>query len=587
MSKIAHGDDLRRATLVGIAPQGVGEPLWADEYDFPEDQAASARTFTVEYNSMEGVRPIACRGSVPSAKEGAVMNDPHPDGRVFWLRASRKIILAVLSVAVTTVSAPVTAQSPRDQLVFALSGGPDTLDPQATAATLAFQVNKSLYDTLVEPDDQGKIIPGLAEAWTVSSDGLTWVFKLRAGVKFHHGKTLDAGDVKATFERILDPTTRSPKRGDFGKIHAIEIIDPLTVRFVLSERFAPFLASLAQGWGAILPADQIARKHDFATRPVGTGPFKLAEWQRDSFIRLVRFDDYFIRGQPQLREVLIRFVAEPAVKVAGLLSREFDIVDAVPFLDLPRVRAAPNVKILRQVTSLINVLVINNSRGPLRDVRVRRALWQAIDRTQVLRTAYGDEALPSAMFMDVTSPYYVDLGDPYPFNPDRARRLLAEAGFGTGLTLDLALPQPYANHIEAGQLVQAMLAKVGITVRAGVVEWGFWLSRVFGGGEYDLTIIGHTGKLDPDGRLAGFGDPSANYVKYENQKVADLIHAGRITTNPDLRRRIYAKALKMMTDDAMMVFLGSPVLYMATQGNVKNFRQLYAIDTYDFRKTTK
>lgn len=498
-----------------------------------------------------------------------------------------RAVLMVLVVILASSGMPAKAQTPRDRLVFALSGGPDTLDPHGTAATLAFQVNKSLYDTLVEPDDEGRIIPALAESWTVSPDGITWTFKLRAGVRFHHGKTLDAGDVKATLERILDPATRSPRRAQMGPIRSVEAVDPLTVRIVLSERFAPFLPALAHGWGAILPADLIARRHDFATRPVGTGPFTLAEWQRDSLIRLTRFDGYWIRGQPRLREVVIRFVPERAIKVAGLLSGEFDAVDAIDPLDLPRVRANPNVRVLRQVTSLINVVAINNSRPALRDVRVRRALWHAIDRRQVLRTAYGDESIPSNVFMDVTSPFYVDLGDPYPFDPERARRLLAEAGYGAGLTLDLPLPQPFQPHIEAGQIVQAMLARVGVTARTRVVEWGFWLSRVFGGGEFDLTIIGHTGRLDADGRLTGFGDPAANYIRYQNQKVEDLILAGRIMPSPDLRKRIYAEALKLMTEDAMMVFLGTPVLYAATQAGVRDFRQVYAIDTYDFRKTIK
>ncbi len=515
-----------------------------------------------------------------------------PHGRTSLCRLGQVLaclitLAVVLSGAGAISTAPVVAQPQRDRFTFALSGGPDTLDPHATSATLAFQVNKSLYDTLVEPDDEGKIVPALAESWKVSSDGLTWTFKLRSGVRFHHGKVLDAGDVKATLERILDPATRSPKRGDFGAIRSVAVVDPLTVRILLAERFAPFLANLAHGWGAILPADLIARRHDFATRPVGTGPFTVAEWQRDSFIRLVRFSGYFIRGQPRLREVLIRFVPERAIKVAGLLSGEFDAADIIDPLDLPRVRAHPNIRVIRQVTSLIVVLAVNNSRTALRDVRVRRALWHAIDRRQVLRVAYGDESVPSAVFMDVTSPYYVEIPDPYPFDPELARRLLAEAGHGAGLTLDLALPQPYQQHIDAGLLIQGMLARVGITARIRVVEWGFWLSRVFRGGEYDLTIIGHTGKLDPDGRLAGYGDPAANYVKYENQKVADMILTGRRAKSPDLRRWIYSEALKKMTEDAMMVFLGTPVLYAATQSSVREFRQLYAIDTYDFRKTTR
>jgi peptide/nickel transport system substrate-binding protein len=514
------------------------------------------------------------------------MMDRTPHGPVvsFW---TWRAVLLVLVAALAFAGLPAAAQTPRDRFVFALSGGPDTLDPQVTSATLAFQVNKSLYDTLVEPDDEGKLVPGLAESWTVSSDGLTWTFKLRSGVKFHHGKTLDAGDVKATLERILDPATRSPKRTDFGAVRSVEAVDPLTVRIVLGDRFAPFLATLGQGWGAILPADLVARKHDFATRPVGTGPFTVAEWQRDSFIRLARFDGYWMQGLPRMREVMIRFVPETAVKVAGLLSGEFDAVDTVPFLDLPRVRANPNVKVIRQMTSLINVLAVNNSRAPLRDVRVRRALWHAVDRRQVLRTAYGEEAVVSNVFMDVTSPFYPAIPDPYPYDPERAKRLLSEAGHGSGLTLDLALPQPYPLHIEAGQLIQGMLARAGVTARPRVVEWGFWLSRVYAGGEYDLTVIGHTGKLDPDGRLAGFGDPARNYVKYQNQKVDDLVLAGRITTNPEHRKRIYNEALRMMTEDAMLVPLGTPVLYVGTQRSVRDFRQLYAIDTFDFRKTAK
>ncbi len=502
-------------------------------------------------------------------------------------RWAGRLAVLVLAAALAAAGAPASAQPPRDRLTFALSGGPDTLDPHGTAATLSFMVMKSLYDTLVEPDDEGKLVPALAESWTVSPDGITWTFKLRSGVRFHHGKVLDASDVKATLERILDPATRSPRRLQIGPIRAVEVVDPLTVRVVLAERFSPILAALAEGWGAILPADLVARKHDFGTKPVGTGPFTLGEWQRDSFIRLARFDGYWIGGQPRLREVFIRFVPERAVKVAGVLSGEFDIVDTIDPDDLPRVRANPDVRVITQLTSLVNVVAVNNSRGPLRDVRVRRALWHAIDRTQVLRTAYGTDSRTSAVFMDVTSPFWVDVGDPYPFDPERARRLLSEAGHGAGLTLDLALPQPYQMHIEAGQLVQAMLARVGITARPRVVEWAFWLSRVFGGGEYDLTVIGHTGKLDPEGRLVGWGDPTRNYIRYDNQKVVDLIHAGRITSNPDHRRRIYAEALKMMTEEAMMVILGSPARYVATRAGVRDFRQVYAVDTYDFRKTTK
>ena len=499
-----------------------------------------------------------------------------------------RLIASLLAVAAAAALATTPAEGRGGRLVFAISGGPDTLDPQQTAATLAFQVMKSLYDTLVEPDDRGALIPDLAESWTMAPDGRQWTFRIRRGVRFHNGKTLDAQDVVATFTRILDPKVASPKRTDYAAIERVEALDPHTVRFVLKQPFAPFLAALGQGWGAILPGDAIASHADFGKAPIGTGPFKFEEWSRDSFLRLGRFDGYFLRGQPTLDGVTFRFVSEGPVKTAGLLTGEFDAVDTIDPLDLPRLAKDPRVTIRQRQNATVNVVAINHLRKPFTDLRVRRALWYAIDRPAVLKTAYGAGSTPVAVFMDVLSPYYIDLGDPYPYNPAKARALLAEAGLGSGFSLDLVLPQPYPAHIKAGELVQAMLAQVGIQARIRVVEFGFWLSRVYTGAhDYDLTIIGHTGKLDPDGRLSGYGDPRTNYVGYSSPKVAALIDAGRFTLRSDLRKRTYAEALRQMTEDAMMVFLGEPEDRLTVRRGVEGVKEMYAIDTYDLRTAAK
>ncbi|MBI4276976.1 MAG: hypothetical protein HY660_00845 [Armatimonadetes bacterium] len=496
--------------------------------------------------------------------------------------------LMLVLVAALGAAGPAAAQRSGD-LVFALSGSPDTFDPHKTAATLAFQVMRSVYDTLVEPDDKGVLVPALAESWAVSPDGLTWTFTLRRGVKFHHGKELGAEDVKATFERIAAPTTRSPKRTDFVAIARVEAVDPLTARFVLREKFAPFLAALGQGWGAILPKDMIDRNHDFHGRPIGTGPFRLAEWVKDSHVRLVRFPDYFVKGQPRVTGVTFRIIPERTVKVSGLLTGEFDVVDAVDPLDLPRLQNNAQVKVQRVLTSTVNVVSMNHARRPLSDARARRALYHAIDREAIIKAVYGGYARRTGVFMEPQSPYYVDVGDPYPYNPERAKQLLNEAGLPQGFTVDLALPQPYEAHIRTGQLVQAMLGRAGVQARIRVVEWGIWLSRIYQGRDFDLTVIGHTGKLDPDGRLADFGDPDRprNYVNYSNPKVASLIDAGRFTADPRLRQRIYAEALRKMTEDAMMVFIGVPEVFMGMRSNVRNVQMTYAIDTFDLRVAVK
>src|SRR5579875_404298 len=328
---------------------------------------------------------------------------------------------------------------------------------------------------------------------------------------------------------------------------------------------------------------------DLAAHPVGTGPFRMDVWVRDSMLRVRRFDGYFLRGLPRLDAVEFRFVPDSAVKAAGLVAGDFDVVDAVSPLDLPRLARDPRVVVRQEPSATVNVVAVNNARPPFTDVRVRRALWHAIDRRAVLKTAYGPGSVPVAVFMDARSPSYVDMGDPYPYDPERARRLLADAGYPHGFATDLALPQPYEAHIKAGELVQAMLARVGIQARIRVVEWGMLLSRIYGGRDFDLSIIGHTGKLDPDGRLAGFGDPRApaNYVSYVNPRVAALIDAGRRTLRADLRVRIYREALRLMTQDAMMVFLGDPDVRMGMRRGVRHVRVMYAIDTYDLREAEK
>ncbi len=470
-------------------------------------------------------------------------------------------------------------------LNFALSGNPDTLDPQKTSGTLTFQTLKSLYDTLAEPDMQGRIVPALAEKWTVSPDGLTWTFALRKNVHFHNGDPLTSRDVKATFDRIRDKATASPKAKEYSAIAAIETPDEATVVFRLKKPTSPLLATLASGWSAILPKKLIDSGHDFGAKPVGTGPFVLKKWIRDSQIVLEKNPHYWMPGLPKLDKVVMHIIPERAVGVQGLVSGQIDVAYTIDKDDLPTLESSPDVQVNKSLSSLILVMAMNCSHPPLKDLRVRQAINYAIDKQKVLDIAYGG-GKPIGTFMDYGNAYYADFTGLYPYDPQKARKLLSEAGVGKDTVLQLFLPQNYEMHVKAGEMYQDMLKKVGLNAKIKLVDWSTWISDVYRGGKYDLTVIGHTGKLDPDGTLAGYGT-AGRYVKWVNPRAAELIAKAREVSGFEKRKKLYDEVLKIMAEQVPFMYLGSPYRYTAVRKNVSDFRMTPKLDTFDFRWTVK
>lgn len=466
-------------------------------------------------------------------------------------------------------------------LVFGLSGNPDTLDPQKTSGTLTFQVVKSFYDTLVEPDTSGKIVPALAESWSVSPDGLTWTFRLRRDVVFHNGQQFTSKDVAATLNRILDEKTASPKRSEFTVIQEIRTPDPYTVVLSLSEPYAPLLASLASGWGAILPSSLIASGHNFGAEPVGTGPFKFERWIRDSRISMVRNERYWMKGLPKLARVEFQIVPEQAVQVQGLAAGSIHALEFIDPDDLPILQSNPNVTIKKELTSLILVMAMNASREPLNDLRVRQAVNYAIDKQVVLDVAYGGGKVGST-FLDTGNAYYTDFSSLYPYNPEKAKQLLKDAGVGNR-EFTISVPQNYPLHVKAAELMQQMLTNVGMNVKIQLIDWSTWLSSVYSGGNFDFTVIGHTGKLDPDGTLAGYG--AGKYVKWYNSTVESKIKEAAKVSDFAARKKLYTEALEIMAKEVPFVYLGTSYRYVGTRSNVVDFRMTPNLDTYDFRWT--
>jgi peptide/nickel transport system substrate-binding protein len=496
------------------------------------------------------------------------------------MRRSRWIIAALVAALLVLPAGALLAKD----LNFALTGNPDTLDPHKTSGTLTFQTLKSVYDTLAEADPTGKIVPALAESWTVSGDWLTWTFKLRQGVVFHNGEKLTSKDVKATFDRVRDKAIASPKAAEYAAIAAIETPDDATVVFKLSQPSAPFLAAIASGWGAIMPKSLIDQGWDFASKPVGTGPFVLKEFTRDSRIVLEKNAKYWMAGLPKLDRIVMNIIPDRAVQVQGLVSGAIDAVEFVDVADFPVLQASKDVVIDKSLSALILVMAMNNTNPELAKLKVRQAINYAIDKQKVLDAAYGGGKVIGT-FMDAGNDYYKDFTALYPYNPAKAKTLLAEARIPAGTTFTMVLPSNYDMHVKAGQMYQEMLTKVGLKVDIKLVDWSTWLADAYTGGKYDFTVIGHTGKLDPDGTLGGYG--GGKYVKWMNAGCLDLINRAKITADYEGRKRLYTQALEIMAKEVPFVFLGTSFRFKAYRSNVSEYRMTPMLDTFDFRWTDK
>ncbi len=477
-----------------------------------------------------------------------------------------------------------TAEEEPGRLSMALSGNPDTLDPQASPATLTFQVTRSIFDTLVEPDEDGEIVPSLARDWDVNEDATEWTFYLEEDVVFHNGDSFTADDVVATFDRMFSDAVSAPNREDFGPLDRVERVDDHTVRFHMEEPFAPLLAGLGSGWAAILPESLIEEDHDFGVAPVGTGPFRFVEWVRDSRITLARHERYWKDDLPRLSGVRFNIVVEPSVQLQGLLTGEFHVIDIVNPEDHERIENHGQARLDESLSSLVMVMSMNTRREPFDDVDVRRAVTHAIDKQQVLDIAYGGGEI-GGTFMDTGDPAHRDFSHLYPYDPDRARELLEESGAVRDEEIVITVPQNYDPHVTAAQLYQQMLEDAGFNISLNLVEWSTWLSDVYGGGNFDLTVIGHTGKLDPDGR---FGEMTGedSYTGWSDERFRSLVREARRTPDLDERYELYEEAQEILAEQVPKVFTGTNYRFIGLRESVSGFHMDSKLDTYDFRRTT-
>jgi peptide/nickel transport system substrate-binding protein len=457
------------------------------------------------------------------------------------------ILAAALALA-AGLAGGAQAQARKDA-VIGMALEPPHLDPTAGAAAAIDEVTyRNIFEGLTRIDASGAVVPGLAGSWDVSGDGLVYTFHLLDGVTFHDGTDFDSSDVKFSLDRARAPDSVNAQKGYFAAISEVETPDPRTVVIRLSRPDGMLLFNLGSGDAVILaPESADGAKQN----PIGTGAFRFDRWVAGDRVVLVGNPDFRDPALPRLDRVTFRFISDAAAQLNAVRSGDLDafpIFSATESLAL--FEADPRYVVSVGTTEGETVLAVNHRRKPFDDVRVRRALAHAIDRQAVVDGAMFGYGTPIGSFFPPHRAGHVDLTGLYPYDPEKARALLKEAGVEDGLKLTMKLPPPpYARR--SGEIVAAQLAEAGIQVEIVPVEWAQWLEQVFKGGfDYDLTIISHVEPLD-----IGIYNRDDYYFGYGSDRFAEVMAELDRTLDPDRRAELYGQAQRILAEDEASVFL--------------------------------
>ena len=445
------------------------------------------------------------------------------------------------------VAAGLGAAQAQTSMTVAMQLEPPHLDPTSAAAGAIDSVTyANIFEGLTRFASDGSIIPGVAESWEISDDGLTYTFKLQSGVTFHDGTSMDGDDVKFSLDRARAEDSVNAQKALFASIDSVEVVDPLTVKVTLKEPNGNFLFNMAWGDAVIVAPESI---DDIKSKPIGTGAFRFVSWTQGDKIEIERNPDYW--GTPAILEkATFKFISDPTAAFAAMMAEDVDAFGGFPAPEnLPQFEADPRFQVLVGSTEGETILSTNNKQPPFDNVKVRQALAHAIDRSAIIDGAMFGLGTPIGTHFAPHNPAYVDLTGQSNYDPDKARALLAEAGLADGFETTLHLPPPsYARR--GGEIIAAQLAEVGIKAEVINVEWAQWLETVFRGKNFGLTIVSHTEPMD----IGIYARPEY-YFQYDNPDFQALMAKLNTTTDPDMRVSMMQEAQQIIADDYVNGFL--------------------------------
>lgn len=460
----------------------------------------------------------------------------------------------------------------KDTLVVADGASPKSLDPRGTNDNVSARVMVQIYNTLVEQDEETKIQPGLAESWE-QPDALTTIFHLRKGVKFHNGEELKASDVKYSLEAMK----ASPQTSEIIEpLKSVEVLDDYTVKVITEHPFAALLNHLAHGAAAIVNEKAVKEAGDsYGQHPVGTGPYKFVEWVSGDKVVLTANEDYYL-GAPAIKNVVFKNIVEITNRTIALETKEIDIAYDIDGLDKQKIKDDPNLELIEDLDLSMTYLGFNLKKAPFDNVKVRQALAYAIDQQAIVDTVYQGAAFPANSIIGPKIFAHSDKGTAYKQDFEKAKALLAEAGYPEGFKTEIWVnDNPVRRDIAV--ILQDQFKQIGVEMEIKILEWGAYLDGT-GRGDHQMFVLGWgTVTADPDYGMNNLVNtaaqgPAGNRSFYSNPKVDELLKEARAELDLDKRAALYEEIQVILQEDLPMFYLIYPKKNVATQKYVQGFK---------------